>query len=109
MSNGDLALPLYEKSLARRRRVLGNTDPHTLTSINNMALLRGDMGEYEAAATLMREALAGRRRVLGEDHPFTQSSLEGMLRLEKSWQWRLRRLRRRGRRRKRRRRRCTSG
>jgi hypothetical protein len=43
-----------------------------------MALLRDDMGEHAAAATLMREALVGRRRVLGENHPSTQTTIAEM-------------------------------
>ena len=61
---------------------LGNAHPDTLNSVHNMAIVRYDMGEHAAAATLMREALAGYRRVLGEDHPHTQATIAAMDRIE---------------------------
>jgi hypothetical protein len=53
MGNLDLALPLCEEALAGRRRVMGNAHPNMLDPINNMAILRNDMGEH------MRPACSG--------------------------------------------------
>jgi hypothetical protein len=82
---------LDEDTLARRRRVLGEDHPDTLTAASNLAVsLRAvcghpgtltspsslaaivyHPGEYQAARELDEDTLARRRRVLGEDHPDT--------------------------------------
>ncbi|HEY6310673.1 MAG TPA: tetratricopeptide repeat protein, partial [Streptosporangiaceae bacterium] len=57
--------------LARRRRVLGEDHPDTLTSADNLAMILGRVGEHRAARELGEDTLARRRGVLGEDHPDT--------------------------------------
>jgi hypothetical protein len=67
------ARELGEDTLARRRRVLGEDHPDTLTSADNLAIsLQGVRGQ--AARELGEDILARRRRVLGEDHPDTGAS-----------------------------------
>ncbi|WP_151477804.1 tetratricopeptide repeat protein, partial [Streptomyces albicerus] len=71
---GDLgrAIPLFERTLEVRVRLLGERHPDTLISRNNLA------GAYVAAEDLGRaiplyeRALADCLRVLGEDHPTTR-------------------------------------
>jgi tetratricopeptide (TPR) repeat protein len=70
----DRALPLCEECLAKRKRVLGEDHPDTLTSLNNLAGLFESKGEYDRALPLYEECLAKRKRVLGEDHPHTKST-----------------------------------
>jgi hypothetical protein len=65
------ARELGEDTLARRRRVLGEDHPDTLTSANGLAISLRAVGEYQAARELAEDILARRRRVLGEDHPDT--------------------------------------
>jgi hypothetical protein len=65
------ARKLFEDTLARRRRILGEDHPSTLTSASNLAVELRQMGEYERARELDEDTLARRRRVLGEDHPDT--------------------------------------
>ena len=43
----DRALPLYEECLAKSKRVLGEDHPSTLDSLNNLANLFYNKGEYE--------------------------------------------------------------
>jgi tetratricopeptide (TPR) repeat protein len=38
-------------------------------SLNNLAMLYADMGNYPAAEPLFKEALAIYKKVLGEEHP----------------------------------------
>jgi hypothetical protein len=38
-------------------------------SLNNLAALYDDMGNYTAAEPLLKEALAIYKKVLGEEHP----------------------------------------
>ena len=70
----DEAERYYRESQERRRRVLGDDDPRTLTSINNMGSLLKAQGKLDEAEPYYREALEGRRRVLGDDHRSTLSS-----------------------------------
>ena len=51
---------LYREALAGKRATLGDTHPHTLTSINNLGMLLQDQGKLDEAETLLGEALAGR-------------------------------------------------
>jgi hypothetical protein len=68
---GQAARELGEDTLARRRRVLGEDHPDTLTSADNLAMILGRVGEDQAARELAEDTLARRRRVQGEDHPDT--------------------------------------
>ena len=72
------ARELDEDTLARRRRVLGDDHPDTLSSANNLAIDLRNLGEYQAARDLDEDTLARRRRVLGEDHPDTLTSANNL-------------------------------
>ncbi|MGH3885597.1 MAG: FxSxx-COOH system tetratricopeptide repeat protein, partial [Pseudonocardiaceae bacterium] len=65
------SLPLFERALDLRLRVLGEDHPDTLISANNLALNLRWLGQHEAARQLNEDTLARWRRVLGEDHPST--------------------------------------
>jgi hypothetical protein len=66
-------LPLYEECLEKRKRVLGDDHPSTLSSLNNLAGLFHDKGEYDHALPLYEECLEKSKRVLGVDHPRTKN------------------------------------
>lgn len=72
------ALTLMQEVVAVRRRVLGDTHPHTLDSITNLALQHAEMGELTAALPLNEEALAAMRRLLGDEHEHTLVSLTSL-------------------------------
>ena len=74
----DAAMPLQERALETRRRVLGNDHPDTMTSIQEMAFLLQVQGRLDEAEPYFREVLERRRRVLGDEHPDTLVSLGGM-------------------------------
>ncbi len=65
------SLPLIERALELRRRVLGEEHPATLISASSLAGNLWALGQYEAARRLNEDTLARRRRVLGEEHPDT--------------------------------------
>jgi len=99
------ALPLQERALETRRRVLGDDHTNTLASINAMGLLLNRMGKLDEVLPYYAEALEGMRRVHGDDdqatlilinnigsllnrmgkleeaRPYYEESLEGMRRL----------------------------
>jgi tetratricopeptide (TPR) repeat protein len=70
----DQAIPLYERTLADRERVLGADHPQTLGSRNNLAGAYKSAGRLDQAIPLYERTLADRERVLGPDHPDTLSS-----------------------------------
>ncbi len=72
------ARELDEDTLARRRRLLGEDHPSTLTSASNLAVDLHDLGETQAARELDEDTLARRRRLLGEDHPDTLGSASNL-------------------------------
>ena len=72
----DEALPLAQQALATRRRVLGSTDPETLRSVNDLAVLLEALGKLPEAEQSYQEALAGFRQVKGEDDPDTLNALD---------------------------------
>jgi tetratricopeptide (TPR) repeat protein len=73
------SLPLFERALELRRRVLGEEHPDTLTSASNLALNLWGLGRYEAARRLNEDTLAQSRRVLGKDHPDTLNSASNLI------------------------------
>jgi tetratricopeptide (TPR) repeat protein len=66
-------IPLYERTLADREQVLGDTHPSTLTSRNNLALAYRAAGRLAEAIPLYERTLADREQVLGDTHPDTLS------------------------------------
>jgi tetratricopeptide (TPR) repeat protein len=65
---------LFRQVLAVRERVLGDADPDTLSTRNEVAWMLGRQGRFEEAEELYRQALAGRERVLGDADPDTLST-----------------------------------
>jgi hypothetical protein len=71
---------LNEELLARRRRVLGEDHPDTLSAALDLANDLSNLGDYQAARRLDEGILARRREVLGEDHPDTLTSASNLAR-----------------------------
>ena len=55
---------MYRRALAGRTRELGAEHPHTLASINNLASILQDQGNYEEAEEMNRQVLEGRKAAL---------------------------------------------
>jgi non-specific serine/threonine protein kinase/serine/threonine-protein kinase len=72
----DKAVPLLEESLEMRRDILGEENPETSESLNNLAELYHDQGKYAEAEPLYQRALTIREKVLGAEHPEVAASLE---------------------------------
>lgn len=67
------ALPLYQRALAIREKVLGAEHPDTASSLNNLAALYDTQGDYAQALPLLQRALAIFERALGKNHPSTKT------------------------------------
>ncbi|MEM7350169.1 MAG: tetratricopeptide repeat protein [Acidobacteriota bacterium] len=74
----DVARPLFEKALALRRQALGNEHVDVAESLDELANLLRETGDYAAAEPLFREALQLRRELLGDEHADVAKSLDGL-------------------------------
>lgn len=61
-----------------RASTLGEQHPSTLTSMNNLALVLSEQGQYSEAEALHRQTLELYKRVLGEQHPSTLISINNL-------------------------------
>jgi len=71
-----------EKHLDRaykiRLELLGEENPDTLETMEDLARVYWRQGRYDKAQSLFTKTLEGRRKVLGEDHPDTLYSMNGL-------------------------------
>jgi tetratricopeptide (TPR) repeat protein/predicted Ser/Thr protein kinase len=74
----DKAILLLEDALTLRRQALGNDHRDVAASLNNLANVRFDKGDYAGSEPLYREALAMRRKFLGNEHPDVAKSLNNL-------------------------------
>ena len=72
------AMPLEQKCVEIRKRVLGPDNPDTLKSENNLAILFARLGHIPEAEKLARETLDTSRRVLGPEAPLTLGSMSNL-------------------------------
>ena len=78
MGNYKKALPLYERALTIREKVLEPEHPDVASSLNNIAALYCDMGYYKKALPLFQRALTIRENVLGPEHPDVATTLNNL-------------------------------
>jgi len=72
------AAQLFRDALAIREKTLGPEHYDTATSLNNLADLLRDQGDFAGARPLHERALAIRERALGPEHPATATSLNNL-------------------------------
>ncbi|MBW4546981.1 MAG: CHAT domain-containing protein [Symplocastrum torsivum CPER-KK1] len=72
------AIPLVERALAIREKVLGKEHPLVDTSLNILANLYWEMGNYSQAEPLYQRSLAIREKVLGKEHLAVAQSLNNL-------------------------------
>jgi CHAT domain-containing protein/F0F1-type ATP synthase beta subunit len=75
------AIPLAERTLALREKVLGKEHLLVATSLNRLGLLYEHMGNYSQAEPLLQRSLAIREKVLGKEHPDVAQSLNNLAEL----------------------------
>ena len=74
----DLALPLFEQTLAAVKAKLGVDHPSTLLSMGNLASGYMAAGKPDLALPLFEETLKVRKAKLGADHPDTLTSMNNL-------------------------------
>jgi len=72
------AFAAVQQALEVRRRILGEEHADCADSLNNLALLWEQKGDYEKALPLLQQALSVRKKTLGETHPYYAQSLNGL-------------------------------
>jgi tetratricopeptide (TPR) repeat protein len=69
---------MLQKASDIRRRVLGEVNADTLTSMNNLALLYVKQGRYDVAEPLHRKARDISKLLFGDEHPDTLISMNNL-------------------------------
>jgi tetratricopeptide (TPR) repeat protein len=69
------ALALFEETLKKRQVRLPPDHPHTLTTMNNLAMTYRLDGQLAKALPLLEQALEKQQAQLGSDHPDTLNTL----------------------------------
>ncbi|MEO1373662.1 MAG: tetratricopeptide repeat protein [Cyanobacteria bacterium J06635_10] len=72
------AIPLAEKALAIREKVLGKEHPSVATTLNNLANLYQKQGNYAKAESLYQRALRIDEKILGNEHPYVAITLNSL-------------------------------
>ena len=72
------SLPLVERALEIRERLLGNEHRDVAATIASLAIIYSRIGEYDKTEPLCLRALAIREKALGKDHPDTAQSLNNL-------------------------------
>lgn len=78
------AIPMEESVLEVRRGILGEDDPLTLASRNQMGVFLHESGRSAEALEVLGKVLTARERVLGPDHPETLESVNNLGLVHKS-------------------------
>jgi len=72
------AEPLFRETLEAHRRILGDSHPGALNSMNNLALLLKDQGKFDEAEPLLKDALRVSHLTLGYVHPDTLAGISNL-------------------------------
>ncbi|KAN0117100.1 hypothetical protein V8E51_003077 [Hyaloscypha variabilis] len=72
------AEPLFIEEIKRRKRVLGQEHPDTLTSIANLASTYRNQGHWKEAEDLGVQVMETRKRMLRQEHPDTLTSMANL-------------------------------
>jgi tetratricopeptide (TPR) repeat protein len=68
----EAASPMLENALSIRKELHGEEHPMVCISINNLAGLMKDKGEYDQSETLLREALDTHKKLKGDQREYTE-------------------------------------
>ncbi len=74
----DKALPLYEKALTIRKKILGEEHSDIADSYANLGRFYNERAKYEKSLPMLKKALAIREKIVGEDHPNTATSYDNL-------------------------------
>ncbi|MEG4114145.1 MULTISPECIES: CHAT domain-containing tetratricopeptide repeat protein, partial [unclassified Microcoleus] len=72
------AEPLYQRSLTIREKLFGSEHPDVAASLNNLAEMYRQMGNYAQAEPLYQRSLTIREKLFGSEHPDVAGSLNNL-------------------------------
>jgi CHAT domain-containing protein/Tfp pilus assembly protein PilF len=72
------ALPMLQKALTTRIKLLGSEHPTTADSLNDIGVVHKALGDQVRAGQFYRQALAIYKKTLGVEHPKTASTLNNL-------------------------------
>jgi len=78
MGESGKGIPLANRALDIRRRILGPEHPLLPTSLNDLGLLYSGLNQHTQAESFYRQALDIRRKILGNEHPDTAVCLNNL-------------------------------
>jgi len=84
MKDYEKTLPLCQRALDIREKVLGPQHLHVATNLCNLSLIYYHMKDYEKALPLCQRALDIREKVLGPQHPDVATTLSNLTRINES-------------------------
>jgi hypothetical protein len=64
--------------LEKRRQILGEEHPDTISAISNLASTLRDQGQLDEAATIIKEVLEKMRQILSKEHLSTISAINNL-------------------------------
>jgi hypothetical protein len=69
---------LQERAIEKRKQMLGDGHPDTVSSMDNLAVTLSNQGDFDGARRLQENALAMTTHVLGDKHPSTLTSMNNL-------------------------------
>jgi hypothetical protein len=66
---------MKKEVLEKRRRILGEEHPSTISAMNNLANTLGEQGQLDEAITILEVAVQKMKRIHGEEHPHTEIAI----------------------------------
>jgi hypothetical protein len=71
---------MKKEVLEKRRRILSEEHPDTITAISNLVNTLGDQGHLDEAISLLEETVQKMRRIHGDQHPHTKVAVNNLAR-----------------------------
>jgi len=75
------AAAMKKEVLEKRRRILGEEHPSTITAMNNLAATLSGQGKLEESIAMFSEAYVKMTTLLGNNHPHTRVVGDNLTRL----------------------------
>jgi hypothetical protein len=77
----DEAAKIFKEVLEKRKRILGEEHPSTISAMNNLAGTLGDQGKLDEGIALLEIAVQRMRHIRGDEHPHTKVAVSNLTRL----------------------------
>jgi Tetratricopeptide repeat len=72
------AVVMKREVVEKRKRILGDEHPKTISAEANLAITLGELGKREEAVVMKREVVEKRKPILGDGHPDTIRAMHNL-------------------------------